>query len=350
VSVIFAHLRQQIAARGRPLRSIHEWLGHNNYRGTGSTPTTPPASTAPADDWPQLTQPLTELRNSPFVGAVSPIAGRCVVEESGSIVLTGGESCGMLIPMTSVGPPLSGAPRLTELITERLLALMRSGHLKEGSKLPPERDLADMLGVSRTMVREALSALRLAGLVERRPGMGTVITRIPGPGVNLDGYVEAGVSIIHLLEARMAVELGIVHVLCEQRRDPDFVGVIGLLDSMRLAVRQDLKAENYILPSLDFHLAIASATEQPVIIGIKENLLDLMRPHLWLLVEKYDLALAQRSLALHERMFAAIQDRDVIRALAEVKSHYQTYPLITGTTRLSIEGDEATVVSRAAKA
>jgi DNA-binding FadR family transcriptional regulator len=232
------------------------------------------------------------------------------------------------------------------MITERLLALMRSGHLKEGAKLPPERELAEMLGVSRTIVREALSALRLAGLVERRPGIGTVVTRIPPTAVGLDDYIEAGASIAELIEARMAVELGIVHLLCEPR-EYDLGGVVALLDSMRLAVRQDLKAENYILPSLDFHLALASATEQPVLTAIQANLIDLMRPHLWLLIEKYDLALAEKSLALHERMFAAITKRDVIGALAEVKSHYMPYPVltITGATRTALVGQAPTEVA-----
>ena len=175
--------------------------------------------------------------------------------------------------MASVGSPLSSTPRLTEQITERLLSLIRSGHLKVGSKLPPERELAEMLGVSRTMVREALSALQLAGIVERRPGLGTVITRVAPPGVGIDRYVQASVSIAELIEARMAVEFGITHLLCEHK-EPDYGETVGLLDTMRLAVRQDLKPENYIAPSLDFHLALARATERPVLIAIQENLLD----------------------------------------------------------------------------
>jgi GntR family transcriptional regulator, transcriptional repressor for pyruvate dehydrogenase complex len=235
------------------------------------------------------------------------------------------------------------------MVTDRLLALMRGGHLAEGSKLPPERELAEMLGVSRTIVREALSALQLAGLLERRPGVGTVINRLPAKEVALDDYLQASVSITELTEARMAVELGIVHVLCEPR-DYDFSAVRALVDTMRVAVRQDLNAENYILPSLDFHLALAQATEEPVLIAIQQNLIDLMRPHLWLLIEKYDLGLAEKSLELHELILASVAKRDVVSALAAVKSHYLPYPVLTltGATIHARAGDGATASRGAA--
>jgi GntR family transcriptional regulator, transcriptional repressor for pyruvate dehydrogenase complex len=230
-----------------------------------------------------------------------------------------------------VGPPLAPTQRLTELVTERLLGLMRSGHLQEGSKLPPERELAELLGVSRTMVREALSALQLAGLVERRQGRGTVVVRTPARTVELDTYIQASASIAELIDARMAIELGVVHLLCEDRTY-DLGEAIALLDAMRLAVHEEHKAERYLLPSLDFHLALARATERQMVVAIVENLIELMRPHLWLLAERYDLPLARKSLALHERMLAAIQARDVITALGQVKLHYAPYPVTTLTS------------------
>ena len=231
-----------------------------------------------------------------------------------------------------VGPPLAPAQGRTELITERLLGLMRSGHLQEGSKLPPERELAELLGVSRTMVREALSALQLAGLVERRQGRGTVVLKTPPSTVELHNYIEASASIAELIEARMAIELGVVHLLCDGRAY-DLSETMGLLDAMRLAVHEEHRAESYLLPSLEFHLALARATERQMVVAIVEHLIELMRPHLWLLAERYDLPLARKSFALHERMFAAIQARDVITALSHVKLHYAPYPVTTLTSR-----------------
>jgi GntR family transcriptional repressor for pyruvate dehydrogenase complex len=230
-----------------------------------------------------------------------------------------------------VGPPLGPTQGLSELITDRLLGLMRSGRLKEGSKLPPERELAELLGVSRTMVREALSALQLAGLVERRQGRGTVIVRTPTNPVELDSYIEASASIAELIEARMAIELGVAHLLCEDRAY-DLSEPLACLDLMRIAVHEEHECERYLMPSLEFHLALARATERRMVVAIVENLIDLMRPHLWLLAERYHLPLARSSLALHERMLASIQARDLITALAQIKLHYTPYPATTLTT------------------
>jgi GntR family transcriptional repressor for pyruvate dehydrogenase complex len=219
-------------------------------------------------------------------------------------------------------------PRLGELITGRLLALMRSGRLKEGSKLPPERELAELLGVSRTMVREALSALQLTGLLERTPGVGTVIKRVPvEPGSILHDYIEAGVSIAELIDARLVIDLGLAHVLCDER-EYDLTEAFALLDVMRLEVRRNRSVEGYLPPSLDIHVALARATDRPLVTATAERLVELTRPHVWLVRENYSLELAQRSLELHERLCVAIASKDLISALAEVKSHYTAYPAL----------------------
>ena len=64
---------------------------------------------------------------------------------------------------------------LTEQVMQQLASKIISGELKPGEKLPPERDLAEMLQVSRSRVREALRALSLIGLVSIRPGGGTYV-------------------------------------------------------------------------------------------------------------------------------------------------------------------------------
>ncbi|HXV97259.1 MAG TPA: GntR family transcriptional regulator, partial [Anaerolineae bacterium] len=65
--------------------------------------------------------------------------------------------------------------RLYEQITEQIQKLVMDGSLRPGDKLPPERELAERFGVSRTAVREAVKALREKGLVEIQPGRGTFI-------------------------------------------------------------------------------------------------------------------------------------------------------------------------------
>lgn len=71
-----------------------------------------------------------------------------------------------------------GRVSVSELVVQRLLALVRDGHLGPGDKLPPERDLADQLAVSRPTVREALRALSILGVLEIRHGGGVYVTSL----------------------------------------------------------------------------------------------------------------------------------------------------------------------------
>ena len=79
--------------------------------------------------------------------------------------------------------------RLFEQVARQLGALIRSGEFTVGSRLPPERDLAKQLGVSRPTVREAMIALELAGLVEVRVGAGIFV---------ISDRTEEGLSLIHI--------------------------------------------------------------------------------------------------------------------------------------------------------
>lgn len=61
-------------------------------------------------------------------------------------------------------------------IVEQIVDLIHDGSLKKGDKLPPERSLAEMLNVSRTSVREALKVMEIMGIIEIRPGEGSVVS------------------------------------------------------------------------------------------------------------------------------------------------------------------------------
>ena len=83
------------------------------------------------------------------------------------------------MPFQSIEPR-----RLYRQIADQIRELIRSGEFVAGARLPPERDLAKQLGVSRPSVREALIALEVEGLVEVRIGSGIYVL---GPGVKADG-------------------------------------------------------------------------------------------------------------------------------------------------------------------
>src|SRR5664279_116313 len=110
------------------------------------------------------------------------------------------------MPFQSIEPR-----RLYRQIADQIRTLIRSGEFPAGSRLPPERDLAKQLGVSRPSVREALIALEVEGLVEVRIGSGIYVlgpsrrVAVPGAAAN-DGGSEATAGPFELLRARYVVE------------------------------------------------------------------------------------------------------------------------------------------------
>src|ERR1044071_4340858 len=102
------------------------------------------------------------------------------------------------MPFQSIEPR-----RLYRQIADQIRGLIRSGEFPAGSRLPPERDLAKQLGVSRPSVREALIALEVEGLVEVRIGSGIYVQ--PGHGAAGDA-AEAQAGPFELLRARYVIE------------------------------------------------------------------------------------------------------------------------------------------------
>ena len=101
------------------------------------------------------------------------------------------------------------APTLSDQVTNALLARIESGQLKSGEKLPPEVVLAPEFGVSRTVIREAISRLKHEGLVESRQGSGVFVRAQASmsPLKIEDSVVESRESVLQIVELRRAIEL-----------------------------------------------------------------------------------------------------------------------------------------------
>ena len=99
-----------------------------------------------------------------------------------------------------------------EYVTSQILESIQSGEFKSGDRLPSENSLAEMMGVSRPSVREALSALRLLGVIDTKDGYGTYV-KSPVPTLDKFSYPEgmpaifdSNSSIFEMLEARKVFE------------------------------------------------------------------------------------------------------------------------------------------------
>src|ERR671930_527467 len=116
--------------------------------------------------------------------------------------------------------------RASSSIADQIRAAIVTGQLKEGARLPPERELAEQFGVSRVTVRDALRALEAMGLIEVRVGArgGAFITVPSGSVVGQtmsDMMMMQAISPADVVEARLVVELGTVTLACARATDED---------------------------------------------------------------------------------------------------------------------------------
>jgi len=155
--------------------------------------------------------------------------------------------------------------RLYEQVARQVADLIGRGELKRGERLPAERDLARRLGISRPTVREAMIALEIAGLVEVRTGSGIYVRDEAGlPQITFD----AGPGAFDLLAARRMIEPEIAAAAAQAAT----AATVAVLDATiaRLSAAQDHVASQD--PDRDFHLALARATGNGVLVGIVEGL------------------------------------------------------------------------------
>ena len=105
-------------------------------------------------------------------------------------------------------PKLSSPPTLTDTVAKRLLAEIQEGRAQPGDKLPTETALAEQFGVSRTVIREAVSRLRQDGIVEARQGSGVFVTGATGNrALRIDAAELRSLdAVLHIVELRRALE------------------------------------------------------------------------------------------------------------------------------------------------
>jgi GntR family transcriptional regulator, transcriptional repressor for pyruvate dehydrogenase complex len=159
-------------------------------------------------------------------------------------------------PVSSAPPPASG--NLAEQVMARLAADIRSGRLGPGARLPTEQALTLAMGVSRTVVREAVSALRADGLLVTRRGSGAYVAD-PAAGPFRIGAARAAVlgDVLDVMELRLAVEVEAAAFAAERasRRQ------IAAMRAAWRAIDRALRAgEGAVAEDFAFHRAIAEAT------------------------------------------------------------------------------------------
>lgn len=158
-------------------------------------------------------------------------------------------------------------PRAADAVTRALIDALRSGDLSVGERLPPGRDLAVQLGVSRPVLREAVDQLQAVGVLESRRGNGggVFVRSLTLPTSLLtDRTLVDRADIAEVLEARRAIETT-CHLLAAERAGADDLAVLTRLVSELEAATSD--PTEFIEIDVRFHLRLAAAGRNPKLGG-----------------------------------------------------------------------------------
>ncbi len=207
---------------------------------------------------------------------------------------------------------------LYEEVAERLRAFIADSGLGPGARLQPERELAQRLGVSRTSVRQAITALRVMGLVEVRHGDGIYVHRRADdvvPPIHGD-ILLANPDVPLVNEAREALESQAARLAARRRTEADLAQMRLALEQMRLEIDGGgTGAEGDWL----FHRVVVEAAANQVITRILEQFADTVRE-----ISRESLCRPgqpPRSLATHELILEAITTGDSEAALSLMREH-----------------------------
>ncbi|AKM32033.1 transcriptional regulator [Pandoraea faecigallinarum] len=208
---------------------------------------------------------------------------------------------------------------VSEQVAQRLLTMIRTGRLKRGQQLPPERDLASMLGVGRPAVREAIRGLALLGLLRIRQGEGTFVGSLETRELlePLEMVIELNAGTLEaLFDARLVIEPGVAALAATHIGDADIARLHALV-----ADEQSLLGdpETFSAADMAFHETIVDACENPFLQSIANSL--------YLLGKKSRRVTSQvegvleRSLQDHREILGALEARDPERAARAMRQH-----------------------------
>jgi GntR family transcriptional regulator, transcriptional repressor for pyruvate dehydrogenase complex len=209
------------------------------------------------------------------------------------------------------------AVRLSESVAARIEAMIVSGELQPGGRLPSERRLAELLGVSRGLVREAIHELALKGLVLRRQGRGTIVRtpyRSEFTGAIVGYMAGKEREILELLDFREALEPPIAARAAERATAKD----IQRLQQFEEALKAESEPERAADLDASFHHAIALATRNDVLVKLVETSMEVL--NLTRLRNLQTPARRRLSHEAHHAIFEAIRVGDAIgseRAMTE---------------------------------
>lgn len=217
--------------------------------------------------------------------------------------------------------PRKRSLRLGEEVMNDLVEKIRNGLYKTGDKLPTEPEIMAEQGVSRTVVREAMSRLQAAGFAETRHGVGTFVLPPPPPALDRATVITIR-DVLAMLELRISVETEAAALAAQRRSEENLIRMRQALDAFEEGVKI---GERSVDADFQFHLQIALATGNKYFEDFHRHLGSLAIPRARLDTSQFSLepgpGYLQQVNREHQSIFDAIARKDPEGARAGMRLH-----------------------------
>ncbi|GAB6888246.1 FadR/GntR family transcriptional regulator [Desulfothermus okinawensis JCM 13304] len=212
--------------------------------------------------------------------------------------------------------------RISDEIFEQIRKLIVEGKLRPGDKLPPERELATQMGVSRPTLREAINKLEARGLLEQKQGGGTFVKSLGDETLDFafEEYANKKDAIVDLMEVRKILETWAAYAAAERITNEELRQLEQYLKEMEEALKEGQIGYD---SDADFHSTISYATKNIFLIHIMNTIYQWIekisyevRSRLYNNYYKHDLLYKQ-----HKAIYIAIKNKDALEAYSAMLTH-----------------------------
>src|SRR5262252_1494438 len=219
----------------------------------------------------------------------------------------------------TIGPDRRGTS--SEEVVTNLREMIHRGELRSGDRLPPERDLAKLLGVSRPTLRAGIRSLAAVGVLESRQGAGTFVVKGDESPV-LDSSSLSLMASLHgftseeMFEARRALEMAIAGLAAERATGEQLASLAEEMAGMYASLELP---EDYLIHDMRFHQMVAAASGNRILTALMNmvaaTLFDVRRKTVR---RAHDL---KESAEMHREIYRAIRDRNAEETRNKMRAH-----------------------------
>ena len=210
--------------------------------------------------------------------------------------------------------------KLVDRVVDEIQTRIVEGGMEPGSMLPPERELCEQLGVSRTVLREAVRMLVSKGLLETRPGVGTIVKQVGSQEIteslSLLMNQDPDLTLTHLHSVRLMLESQIARLAAMNASEEDIARLTELTNGMERAL-DDTEEFSYL--DAEYHRTLAQATQNPLLVVLMDSIRELFLDILTKI--QYRDHQVNMTLPDHRKIIAMVNARDPDGAEQAMRDH-----------------------------